>query len=347
MRSALFKTFIVIWYLTATPLSFAADTPAANKPLVSHVYSADPSAHVFNKTLYIYGSHDQSADCVYGNIVDCFDMKDYFVMSMDSTLSNTKVHDTALKLEDIPWATNKLWAPDAAFANGKYYLYFPAKNKHNEFQIGVAVGDKPEGPFLPQPLPITGSYSIDPSVFKDDDGSHYLYFGGIGAGNLQHHGHLSQAQISQLNDLELAAVAPRVAKLTDDMLQFAEQPKEVLILDEHGEAIKANDLDRRFFEAAWLHKYQDQYYFSYSTGETHFLVYAISDNPYGPFTYAGKILEPVIGWTTHHSIVEYQGQWTLFYHDSQLSGGITYQRTIKMMRLNYDDKGRIITMTPP
>ena len=113
-----------------------------------------------------------------------------------------------------------------------------------------------------------------------------------------------------------------------------------------GNPLLAGDHDRRFFEASWMHKYNGKYYFSYSTGNTHFLCYATGDNPYGPFTYQGRILEPVIGWTTHHSIAEYQGQWYLFYHDSILSKGITHLRSVKMAPLNYNADGSIQTITP-
>jgi hypothetical protein len=89
-----------------------------------------------------------------------------------------------------------------------------------------------------------------------------------------------------------------------------------------------------------------KYYFSYSTGDTHYLCYAIGDNPYGPFTYAGTILNPVVGWTSHHSICEFEGRWYLFYHDSSLSKGVTHLRSIKMTEIKYDDEGKIITLDP-
>jgi hypothetical protein len=106
------------------------------------------------------------------------------------------------------------------------------------------------------------------------------------------------------------------------------------------------DTERRFFEASWMHKYNGKYYFSYSTGDTHFICYAIGDNPYGPFTYAGKILNPVVGWTSHHSIVEFEGEWYLFYHDNSLSKGITHLRSIKVTKLIYDENGFIKTIEP-
>jgi hypothetical protein len=135
-----------------------------------------------------------------------------------------------------------------------------------------------------------------------------------------------------------------VAKLANDMVSFAETPRNVAVLDPQGKPLTAGDNARRFFEAAWLHKYKGTYYFSYSTGDTHFILYATGASPYGPFTYRGKILEPVLGWTNHHSIVEFQGKWYLFYHDAQLSGGQTHLRNIKVVGLTHRDDGTIETI---
>ena len=90
-----------------------------------------------------------------------------------------------------------------------------------------------------------------------------------------------------------------------------------------------------------MHKYNVKYYFSYSTGDSHMLCYAIGDNPYGPFTYQGVILDPVVGWTTHHSILQYTGEWFLFYHDCGPSHDITHLRSLKVQRLFYNEDGTI------
>ncbi|KAF2342980.1 family 43 glycosylhydrolase, partial [Flavobacterium tistrianum] len=142
------------------------------------------------------------------------------------------------------------------------------------------------------------------------------------------------------------ALGPIVALLRDDMLEFDEDPKEIKILDENGNEILAGDNARRFFEASWVHKYNGKYYFSYSTGDTHFICYAIGDSPYGPFTYQGRILNPVIGWTSHHSICEVEGEWYLFYHDSSLSKGVTHLRSMKVAKIDYLEDGSIVTIDP-
>ena len=113
------------------------------------------------------------------------------------------------------------------------------------------------------------------------------------------------------------------------------------ILDKEGNPIRTGDHDRRFFEAAWMHKYQGKYYFSYSTGNTHRICYAIGDNPYGPFTYQGVILTPVVGWTTHHGIISFKDKWYLFHHDSVPSGGKTWLRSLKVSEMEYNADGTI------
>ena len=136
-----------------------------------------------------------------------------------------------------------------------------------------------------------------------------------------------------------------IAKLSNDMLEFGEAPKEIKILDKDGSPILAGDHERRFFEAAWVHKYNDKYYFSYSTGDTHNIAYAIGDSPYGPFIYQGVILKPVQGWTNHHSIVQVDGKWYIFYHDTELSGE-THLRNLKMTEMTHNTDGTIEMIEP-
>ncbi len=312
--------------------------------LVDHIYTADPAAHVFNGRIYIYPSHDIETGIPENDNGDHFDMKDYHVLSMDDIESDVVDHGVALHIDDVPWASRQMWDMDTAYKNGRYYMYFPAKDKTDIFRIGVAVSDKPEGPFIPEPYPILGSYSIDPSVFQDDDGKQYMYFGGIWGGQLQRYRN-NKAQESGIEPADNEpALCAKIAMLSDDMLQFAGDPKDLLILNEKGNPLTAGDHDRRFFEASWMHKYNGKYYFSYSTGNTHLLCYAIGDNPYGPFTYQGVILTPVVGWTTHHSICEFKGKWYLFYHDCVPSGGKTWLRSLKVVELQYNDDGSVKTI---
>jgi hypothetical protein len=309
------------------------------------MFTADPRAHVFEGRIYVYPSHDIDAGTPENDEGDHFDMRDYHVLSMDEVGGEVVDHGVALSVDDIPWAGRQLWSNDAAYKDGTYYLYFPLKDRFDVFRIGVATSKSPAGPFKPEPEPIPGSFSIDPCVFRDDDGAHYMYFGGLWGGQLQRWRTGAYDQTEPRDPMEQGpAIGPRVVRLSDDMKHFAEPVREIRILDENGEPIGQQDRERRFFEASWMHKYRGTYYFSYSTGDTHLLVYATGDNPYGPFTYRGVILTPVVGWTTHHSILEYKGKWWMFYHDSTLSEGKTHLRSVKVRELRYRPDGSIETM---
>ncbi|MFD0837132.1 family 43 glycosylhydrolase [Mariniflexile aquimaris] len=144
-------------------------------PFITHMYTADPSARVFNDTLYVYPSHDPDD-------ADWFDMVDWHVYST-TDLINWIDHGVALDIKDVKWAKKYAWAPDCIQANGKYYFYFPT----DQFHIGVAVSDTSTGPFvdpLGKPLismdtngVVCNRDFIDPGVFIDDDGQAYLYMG--------------------------------------------------------------------------------------------------------------------------------------------------------------------------
>jgi hypothetical protein len=311
-----------------------------SQPLVSHIYTADPSAHVFNGRIYIYPSHDTATGIPEDDLGSHFDMRDYHILSMDSVGGKVTDNGVALNIRDIPWAGRQLWAPDAAFANGTYYLYFPVKDKKDVFRIGVATSTKPEGPFKPEATPIAGSYSIDPCVFTDNDGVSYMYFGGIWGGQLQRWNNNHYDSAAGLRKPSEQAILPRIARLSKDMKHFDSPVREIKIVDKDGKLFTEKDNDRRFFEASWMFKYKGKYYFSWSTGDTHLINYATGDSPYGPFTWQGVVLKPVEGWTNHHSIVEFNGKWYLFYHDVQLSGK-TYLRNVKVTELHFNSDGSI------
>ena len=272
-------------------------------------------------------------------------MRDYHVLSMESLDSECVDNGLALSEKDVPWVSEQMWAPDAAYKNGKYYLYFPARDKEGNFRLGVAESDSPVGPFTPDDNYIPGSYSIDPAVMVEGDEA-YIYYGGLWGGQLEkwQTGEFVPDAVGPSGDEP--ALGPMFAVLSEDMKSFKSTPQMLRILDENGEPIKAGDEERRYFEAPWLHKYNGKYYLSYSTGTTHYIVYATSDSPVGPFTYGGRIMEPVIGWTTHHSIVEIGGKWYLFYHDCEMSGGINHRRTVKFTELKYNEDGSIVTIQP-
>jgi beta-xylosidase len=214
-------------------------------------------------------------------------MTDWHVFS-SKNLKRWKDHGVALSLSDLKWATKYAWAPDCGYKNGKYYFYYPTDQDY----IGVAIGDKPEGPFRdPIGKPLISRQTpgvkntrdlIDPCIFLDDDEKPYLFFG----------------------QLDVC-----VAELNEDMVSVKGDVK----------VLKGTD---RFFEAAWVHKYQGRYYLSYSGKDDEkkdLIYYAVADHVLGPYKFMGEILGPVNSGTNHHSIVEYQGKWILFYHNSNLA----------------------------
>jgi beta-xylosidase len=239
------------------------------------MYTADPSARVFNGTLYVYPSHDEDS-------ATWFSMKDWHVFST-TDMKNWKDHGVAFGLKDLKWASDEAWAPDCASRNGKYYFYYPVEKS----KIGVAISDKPYGPFK-DPLNsalihikskgvVCNRDFIDPAVFIDDDGQAYLYMGQL---------------------------VVNVIKLNEDMISY----------DGKVHLLEGTD---DFFEAVWMHKHNGIYYLSYSANSGE-IKYCTGNNPLGPFKYQGVILRRMNSGTNHHSIVEYNGQWYMFYHNSDL-----------------------------
>ena len=310
------------------------------EPLVKDIYTADPSAHVFAGKLYIYPSHDLENNIKYDNIGSQFDMQDYHVFSITDFNSPIKDHGEVLNVKNVSWAKKQFWAPDAAYKNNTYYLYFPAKDAKGIFRIGVATSKKPYGPFVAQKQPVKGSYSMDPAVFVDDDRKAYMYFGGLMGGQLQCWTTGKYQANAKLPGQKDPIIGPRIARLKNNMLKFAEPVKEIKILKKNGKTVTMSDGMQMFFEGPWMHKYKGKYYLSYSTGFTRLLVYAISDNPYGPFTWQGVILTPVTGWTTHHSIVKYKNKWYLFYHRAD-SEQKMHLRRMCYVELQYNNDGTI------
>ncbi|HEX7849886.1 MAG TPA: glycoside hydrolase family 43 protein [Sphingomonas sp.] len=340
--------------LAASPQGAEQARKFLSQPLVTSIYTADPSAHVFGGRIYVYPSHDVPTDIPDDDLGSEYAMHDYRVLSMSRIGGPVTVGPVALDVKDVPWASKQMWAPDAAYRNGTYYLYFPARDKTRDkhglgrFMIGVATSKNPMGPFKAEPRPIAGSFSMDPAVFTDTDGKTYMYFGGIWGGQLQRWASGSFDPNGSDTDLlqdDRPALSGKVARMNPDMKSFAEKPRDAVILGENGKPVTGGEHDKRFFEASWMFKRGGKYYYTYSTGDTHFLNYATGDNPYGPFRYRGHFLLPVQGWTTHHSIVQWNGKWWLFYADTQLSNK-NHLRNVKVTELFFNPDGTIKPIDP-
>ena len=186
------------------------------KPLVTHIFTADPSAHVFNGKIYIYPSHDIPHNGEDNDEGDEYLMEDYHVLSMDSVDSPCVDNGEALHMRDVKWVSKQMWAPDLAYTNGKYHLIFPARDKNGIFRIGAAHSDSPIGPFKPDDDCIKGTCSIDPCVFVDDDEKIYMFYGGLWGGQLEKWKTGSFDPNGKEPDPDKPALTPYCAELNGD-----------------------------------------------------------------------------------------------------------------------------------
>jgi hypothetical protein len=308
------KHFEKCLLLAGLMLLFAINAIAQN-PLIMNQFTADPTARVFEGKIYVYPSHDILATKGHGRI-GWFCMEDYHVFS-SANLTDWTDHGVIVSQDKVNWVDSNaysMWAPDCLYCNGKYYLYFPSQVKASYgtgFAVGVAVADKPYGPFVPQPEPIKDVHGIDPNVFIDKDGQAYLYWA---QGNIY------------------------AAKLKDNMLELASEPK--IIGDLPGNGLK---------EGPFLFERKGVYYLTYPhvASKTERLEYATGSNPLGPFKFAGVIMkESPDCWTNHQSIVEYKGQWYLFYHRNDLSPNFDKNRSIMADSLFFNDDGTMREVVP-
>ncbi|MDO6718776.1 family 43 glycosylhydrolase [Psychrosphaera sp. 1_MG-2023] len=247
-----------------------------------NVLTADPSGHVWKDgRMYVYVSHDLECQ-------EDFHMKDWLVYSSDDLKQWTN-HGPFMSLDDFSWADNYAWAPDAAYKNGKYYAVLPVgtgfKDRINPEKstkwmgLGMAVSDSPTGPFkdaIGKPL-WTKPYTNDPSLFIDDDGQAYLYFHAKG---YDYH----------------------VVKMNDDLLSV---DGKFIKMDMGGYTPK--------MEGPWVFKRGDNYYFTMPENNR-VLTYYMAKSPTGPWEYKGTFMDQEHNANNHHSIVQFKGQWVLFYH---------------------------------
>ena len=318
------KTLKAVFAALCT-LVCAAGVVKADQPVISHVYTADPNAFVFNDRIYIICSHDLPNQRGY-------DLYDYELVSTDD-LQNWTDHGFVFSVgrgagpynqgkTDAPWAGH-CYAPGTAIRDGKVYLYFPDGGS----SIGVAVADKPEGPYtdpigkalINHSSNYGSSWLFDPAGFVDDDGRAFVYYGGNGP---------TQARILELNK-DMISVFPTAVHHTVP----------------------------RFFEASYMHKYKGKYYFSYSTNfnptpempGSATIGYMMGDSPTGPFEYKGVVIDNPkqnLGNNNHASIIEYKGHWYIAYHDRKLAiasnlNNKTNSRSVNLDELFYNDDGTI------
>jgi hypothetical protein len=312
----------VLLLLTGLPMLLSAQNP-----VIRDQFAADPTARVFNNKVYLYPSHDIMPPT--GQRQDWFCMEDYHVFSSEN-LTDWTDHGVIVTQNKVPWVrpdSYSMWAPDCVERNGKYYFYFPSAPKEGfGFGVGVAVADSPEGPFVCEPEPIKGINGIDPCVLLASDGNAYIFWG-----------------------------AGRCAKLKDNMKELADDTptEKVKFRDREFEMKGVNclkGLPSRQAEGPFAFEANGWYYLTYPyvRENTEVLGYAMSKNPMGPYEYKGLIMaEHDNGcWTNHHSIINYKGQWYLFYHRNWFSPRDDKRRSASIEKLSFNPDGTIQEIKP-
>ncbi|GIH50307.1 lectin [Microbispora rosea] len=317
MRSALSlsrRTVAWIVGLLCVLVLLPAGAARADNPIVQTIYTADPAPLVYNGRVYLYTGHDEDGSTY-------FTMKDWRVWS-SADMVNWTDHGSPLSVSSFSWAKSDAWAGQAIYRNGKFYWYVPTTNRSTgRMAIGVAVSDSPTGPFrdaLGHPLVENGE--IDPTVYIDDNGQAYLYWGNP---NLWY------------------------VKLNSDMTSYSGSPTKVN-LTTSGFGTRTGDANRPtlFEEGPWFYKRGSLYYMVFAAKCcSEFIAYSTSSSPTGPWTYRGTIMSTQgSSFTNHPGIVDFNGNSYFFYHNGALPGGGGYTRSVAVEKFTYNADGTIPTI---
>lgn len=289
----------------------------AKNPVIQTLYTADPAPMVYNDTLYLYTSHDEDNST-------WFTMNDWRCYSTTDMVNWTD-HGSPLSYNEFEWSRGDAWAGQCIERNGKFYYYVPINKKDAGMAVGVAVSDSPFGPFkdaLGHPLVETETGDIDPTVYIDDDGQAYLYWGN-----------------------------PFLwyVKLNEDMITYDKEVGIVqipLTAESFGKREGDPKRDTLYEEAPWLYKRKGLYYMVFAaTGIPENIAYSTSNSPTGPWTYRGVIMPTQGGsFTNHPGLMDYKGKSYFFYHNSALPGGGGFNRSVCIEEFEYNDDGTFPTI---
>ncbi|WP_188190109.1 glycoside hydrolase family 43 protein [Nonomuraea sp. SYSU D8015] len=283
----------------------------AGPPITTAIYTADPAALVVGDTLYVYTGHDEAPP---GGTN--FVMRDWHVFSSTDATTFTD-QGAKLSISSFPWAGADAWASEVERgADGKYYWYVSINgNGPGWMNIGVAVGDSPTGPFrdaiggplISDSTPNSSPLNIDPTVFRDDDGQVYMYWGSYWG--------------------------LRAARLNANMTSI------------NGSVITPSGVSN-FWEAPWMFKRNGIYYLAYAANDSGCsqpnyacIRYATASNPLGPWTHRGVVLDQVSSTTNHPAIIEFKGQWYMVYHNAGAPGGGNFRRSVTLDKLYFNADG--------
>lgn len=301
----------------------------AQNPVIQSHFSPDPAPMVYNGRVYMYTGDDIPG-------YNFYYMTKWRVHS-STDMVNWTDHGSPISLESFVWAKDRAWASQCIERNGKFYWYICAQTVQNNMSIGVAVADKPTGPFkdaLGKPLITTGTWAnIDPTAYIDDDGQAYLYWGN---GSL-FYVKLNKDMISYKDSIVTVPLSKesfggvRPIRPPGSPRPDSTQPRPVI--------------EDMFIEGPWFYKRNGKYYqmFAGMTSGTECLSYSVSDSPTGPWAYKGKIMnkQPTNSFTNHGGIIDYKGKSYLFYHNGLLPNGGSYGRASAIEEFTYNADGTI------
>ena len=293
-------------------------------PIIRSIYTADPAPMVCGDTLYLYTTHDED-----DLVNDFYTMYDWYCFSTKNMVDWTN-HGKIFSIKDIDWAEDRAWAPQVVERNEKFYMYSPVHKKNGGMAISVAMADSPIGPFKDLGLPLVdeGDWNdIDPTVYIDDDGQAYLYFG----------------------NPEL-----RYVLLNEDMVSYDEKVGVVRVpmtIESFGKG--GHMTGTSYAEGPWFYKRNDLYYMVYAAFKEEkdkdkrqeHLAYSTSSSPVGPWEYRGVLMTEEGGtFTNHPGIVDFKGHSYLFYHTGELPGGSLFHRSVCVAEFKYNEDGTIDTI---
>jgi len=313
------KTYIIL----LMTFSMFTNINLAQNPIVQTNYTADPAPMVYNGTVYLYTTHDEDQ-----TVKNFFTMNDWRCYS-STDMVNWTDHGTILSYKDFDWARGDAWAGQCIYRNGKFYFYVPVNNKNGGNAIGVAISDSPTGPFrdaIGSPM-LTGNGYIDPTVFIDDDGQAYLFWGNP---NLMY------------------------VKLNDDMISYNKEVGEVKVpLTKEGFYIRTKDAEKRpssYEEGPWLFKRNSKYYLLYPAGGVpEHLAYSTNTSPTGSWIYGDTIMDVIKergAFTNHPGYIDFKGKSYLFYHNGALPGGGGFKRSVCIEPFEFNSDGTIPLIIP-
>ncbi|MEU7918270.1 family 43 glycosylhydrolase [Micromonospora zamorensis] len=290
-------------------------TARADNPIVQHIYTADPAPLVHNGRVYLYTGHDEDGSTY-------FTMREWRVWS-SADMVNWTDHGSPMSLSTFAWADANAWAGQVIARNGKFYWYVPVRQRSNgQMVIGVGVADSPTGPFRDViGRPLVGNNEIDPSVFIDDDGQAYLYWGNPGLWYV---------------------------KLNSDMISYSGSATRIT-LTTAGFGTRTGNASRPtlYEEGPWVFKRNGLYYNVFAAECcSEFIAYSTAPGPTGPWTYRGTIM-PRQGssFTNHAGVIDFNGGSYFFYHNGALPGGGGYTRSVAVEKFSYNSNGTIPTIT--